>query len=424
MSRACLVAAVGVILAWSILYRTFTFGPLADEDWHVEVARHFAEKKSGWPVGLMTPPGYHLVVNALSGGAPDHSAARLTSTLFALLALGAFAAVRRRLHAAPPGPSVLLLALLPILLPFTAMAYNDVASLALLLCAWWMQLGGRVLLSGVCLGLACLVRQTNILWAGFFVGWEILRALPPAGPAAASHLGRIRAALTPALRRSAWHLAAVAVCAAVVFWAGRLTPSPHDPGHWVRPNLATLHFGALLLCALGLPLGLLNAGPATRALLAAPLARPGRSLLLAGAVFAAIALLAVTFENPHLHNRIHYGRSGILRYAYLRNWPLVWIDSHVWLRIASGAVVVGTALALAGIFRRQRYAGALTLAVAVGAVLLGTNFLVEPRYYLTPAVMLLSLVEMDRRSFALLIVWFGAINLVYAPFILGGYSLW
>lgn len=422
--RACLLAAIAVVLAWSAIYQLFTFGPLADEDWHVEVASHFAEKRSGWPEGLTTPPGYHLFVNALGGGDPGYTAARLTSTLFALLALGAFAAARRRLHATPPGPATLLLALLPILLPFTALAYNDVASLALLLCAWWLQLGDRFLFSAAFLVLACLVRQTNIIWAGFFVGWEVLRALSAADDSSSPVGSRLLATSGAVLRRAGWHVAAILACAGVILWAGRLMPTHHDPGHWVRPNLATLHFGALLLLVLGLPVWLLHGHAAAQDVLVAARARPARFVFLAGAVVLAVAILAVTFENPHFHNRIHYGRTGILRYAYLRNWPLVAIDAHPWLRVLSGAVVVGMTLALIRVFRRQRHARALTLAVIFGAVLLGSNFLVEPRYYLTPAVMLLSLLDFDRRTAAWLAAWFAVINIAYAPFILEGYSLW
>lgn len=424
LNRACLLTAAAVIVAWSAIYQLFAFGPLADEDWHVGVARHFAEGKPGWPEGLTTPPGYHLFINAVAGGAPDYTAARLTSTLFALLALTAFAATRRRLHATPPGPTTLLLALLPFLLPFTALAYNDVASLALLLCAWWMQLSERFLFSAAFLVLACLVRQTNILWAGFFVGWEILRALPAAGEPSSPWWRRLVLAIRPAAARCAWHVAAIAACAAVILWAGRLMPSYHNPGHWPRPNLATLHFGALLLLLLGLPIWLLHGRASLRQLGTHLRARPALFFLLTAGAALAIAVLAVTFENPHLHNRIHYGRAGMLRYAYLRNWPLVWIDAHPWLRAMSGAVVLGISLTLVRIFRAQTYTRALTLVVVVGAVLLGSNFLVEPRYYLPPAVMLLTLLEIDGRTSAWLAVWFAALNVAYAPFILGGYSLW
>lgn len=424
LNRTCLFAAGAIVVAWSAIYQVFTFGPLADEDWHVGVARHYAERRSGWPEGLTTPPGYHLFVNLFAGGAPNYTAARLTSTLFALVALAAFVAVRRRLHATPPGPATLLLALLPFLLPFTALAYNDVAALALLLCAWWLQLSERFLFSAAFLILACLVRQTNILWAGFFVGWEILRALPAASEPSPPLWRRIFAALPRVAPRCVWHVAAIVACAAVIVWAGRLMPSYHNPGHWPRPNLATLHFGALLLLLLGLPVWLLQGRATIRQLAVQARAHPARFFLLTGFAALAIAVLAVTFENPHLHNRIHYGRAGMLRYAYLRNWPLVWIEARPWLRAVSGAVVLGIGLALVRIFRAQAYTRALTLVVACGAVLLGSNFLVEPRYYLTPAVMLLTLLELDPRTSAWLAGWFALLNVAYAPFILGGYSLW
>ncbi|MBC7367974.1 MAG: hypothetical protein H7343_14370, partial [Undibacterium sp.] len=86
-SRLCLVAAFSLTLLWGALYARFAHSALCDEPGHLGVIIHLAEKKPGWPENLTTPPGYHLVALALGGGRPSLTAARLTTTLFGLLAL-------------------------------------------------------------------------------------------------------------------------------------------------------------------------------------------------------------------------------------------------------------------------------------------------------------------------------------------------
>ena len=180
-SRRCLIAAYALTILWGALYAGFAHGALCDEPGHLGVLTHFAEHKLGWPDHLTTPPGYHLVALALGGGQPSLTAARLTSTLFALVGLTAFAGAWRRLHAQPAGPATLLFALLPIFQPFTGLAYNDVPALALLLCAFWAQLADRLPTATLAVVLACLVRQTNLIWIPFLIFWEIQRAPRPAG---------------------------------------------------------------------------------------------------------------------------------------------------------------------------------------------------------------------------------------------------
>jgi hypothetical protein len=67
---------------------------------------------------------------------------------------------------------------------------------------------------------------------------------------------------------------------------------------------------------------------------------------------------------------------------------------------------------------------ALALTFPFGAILLGSNYLVDPRYYLTPAALLLLFIVPDRRDFLRLAAWWAFIALIHNPFILTGYSLW
>jgi len=414
-SRLCFIAAFTLTLVWGALYARFGHSALCDEPGHLGVIIHLAEKKPGWPENLTTPPGYHLVALALGGGQPSLTAARLTTTLFGVLALAAFAGAWRALHARPAGPATLLFALLPIFQPFTGLAYNDVPALALLLCAVWAQLAGRLHTAALALALACLVRQTNLVWAPFLILWEILRTpVPPVRPL-------WRHALAVAFTRTVGYLVVLAAAAAIILSAGRLTPGTVN-GNDFRPNPAAFTFAALLFVALGLPVWLAHLRPALACFATAARRRPAFAALWLAGVAATVALLASTYTNPHVWNRDLWW-DGV-RFTLLRNWPLIYIEKFAALRVASGLAVVFAVLAIAHLCRASQHRRPLALSLLFGAALLGSNFLVDPRYYLTPAAFLLLFIAPSRRDFFLLAGWWAFIALLHDPFILTGYSLW
>src|SRR5207244_3229380 len=136
LDRLCLAAAFGVTIVWFFVYNHFRPDYLVDESGHLGNIYHFLEGKPGWPEQMTMLPGYHFVVTALWQLHPPFrllTLARLVSTLFSLGGLAAFAFAWRRIHGRHPGRATLLLALLPILQPFTGMAYTDAPALALVL---------------------------------------------------------------------------------------------------------------------------------------------------------------------------------------------------------------------------------------------------------------------------------------------------
>lgn len=354
----------------------------------------------------------------LSGGHPDFASARATSVVFSLVGLVAFASAWSRLHERHPGVPTLVFALLPMLQPFTAMAYTDATALALLLCAWWAQLSGRDLTAAAFIAFGCLVRQTNLVWAGFFVAWEALRAVQrsPETP-------RWRAALFGIRARARWHVLLIACSILVFLYAGRLTPGT-DHGNQPIPNIGAFHFAALLLVLLAWPVWFARPELGAAILLPARLRR-APLLVLAGLTAVVVAVLSLTFANPHpWNNALWWGVRSGHPYLLLRNWPLMEIAAHPPLRVLSSAVAVVAVAGLAVTFHRQRYRAALWLTLPFAVLLLATNFLVDPRYYITPAALILTLSNFERAAWRKLAAWFGLICGVHAPFILAGRSLW
>ncbi|HEX2852697.1 MAG TPA: hypothetical protein VHO24_05620 [Opitutaceae bacterium] len=412
-SRACHVAAVAITVLWFCVYSHFRKDGLCDEAGHMGILYHYAEAKAGLPDNLTTPPGYHFVVLALSRGHPNDTWARFTTLLFALLGLVAFSGAWREFHRRPAGAATLLFALLPIMQPFAGMAYSDVPGLAILLWAWWAQLRGQFFAAGALLTISCLIRQTNVVWGAFFVAAEITRA-SAANP-------DWRASLSTGWQRGRWLLLVIASAVLVVVVTGRFTPSANH-GNEFKPNIATLYLGGLLVLFLGAPVWASHVRGALgefRQSLAKHRLRTG------GAVVAAIglvALLTAAFANPHPWNQALSWPETT--FTLLRNWPLVYAGNHFGFRVFLALGVVLASVALARLFSRQTHARLLWLMAPFAVLLLATNSLVDPRYFITPAVFLLFFLEVDRRSFGTLAVWFGVICAVHAPFIVLGRALW
>jgi len=419
LDRWCWATAFGVTTLWFFLYAPSAGAGLCDEPGHLAVLQHFYAKRPGWPDTLPHPPGYHWLVLWLTPGEPTRLGSRLVTFGCALLMLGCYGAAWRRFHAQPAGPAVLLLALLPILQPFTAMVYTDVPALAFLLAAWWTQLARRPWLAALLLAAACFIRQTSIIWGSFLIAFEMWRTWRQSP---VDSLGRrFSSALHLAWPQIQWLALLHAVVAGVVLHAGRLTPGTQH-GNAVDPNLATLHFGGLLLALLGLPLWLRALPGELAAAARAFREKPALVLMCALAAVGAVAGLALFYGNPHIWNRDLWWPDT--SFTLLRNWPLVYADRFPLLRLAWSMVAVVTAVGLWRSLSRQESRIELSLVAGFSVVLLALNGLVEPRYFITPVVFWLFFLRLEFSVWRTLAVWWALLCAAHAPFIIRLASLW
>jgi hypothetical protein len=413
----CYALAGGLTVAWFLIFNHGRPDYLVDEAGHLGNIYHFLEGKPGWPEQMPMLPGYHFIVAGLwQLHLPFKllTLARLVSTVCALVALAGFALAWRRFHAAPAGPATLLFALLPLMQPFTGLAYTDVPALAFVLLAWGAHLTGRRALAVLLLLAAAGLRQTSLVWAVFIVAWEILGVLPPG----ASGWRACAVRLWPRVR---WPLLPLVLAGAAVLVTGRLTVGVAH-GNPATFNPAQIHFGGLLLLLLGLPLWVRAVGAAPSWLLGHGRARPGRTAGLVMLALGAAVVLGATYVNPHAWNRDLYWEG--CSFTLLRNWPLVGLERYPVLRFVSGLNVVALALSLVVALRRQPQGGAIALALLAGAAPVAISGLVEPRYFIPPLVFALFLVRLDRAATVALGVWWALLVAGHAPFIVTGRALW
>lgn len=415
--RVCYAVAGLVTVAWLLIFNQCRPDYLVDEAGHLGNIYHFLEGKPGWPEQMPMLPGYHFIVAGLwQLHLPLRllTLARLVSTLCALIALAGFALAWRRFHAAPAGPATLLLALFPLLQPFTGLAYTDVPALAFVLLAWSSHLAGRGFSSALLLLAAAGIRQTSLVWAAFIVGWETLSAFPSGAGGGRAFAGR----LWPRVR---WALLPLALAGGAFLLAGRLTVGLGH-GNPVTFNPAQIHFAGLLLLLLGLPLWLRGLRAAPAWLRDAARRHPGRTAAGVALALAAAALLGATYVNAHAWNRDLFWEG--CSFTLLRNWPLVALERYPILRFASGLNVAALGVGLCVVLRRQPHGGAIALALLAGAAPAAISGLVEPRYFLPPLIFALFFVRLDARATVALGAWWAALSALHAPFIAAGRSLW
>lgn len=416
--RACLALAFVIPIAWFSIYHPLNPPLLVDEPGHVGNIIHFYEGRSGWPEAMTMLPGYHyLVVTLWWLQVPLHlvALARLVPTLTALLGLAYFALAWMRLHRpgqpglAAAGPATLLLSLLPIFQPFTGMAYSDAPALAFAIVAVAAQFSGLYALAALAFVPALFTRQTNLLWPAFLVLAEFLH------PTSAASL----------FRRTRWLFVVLALSAVAIVvalkTAGRLTPGTQT-GNDLQFNPAALHFAGLLVLLCGLPLWLARLPAALRDFTAAVRTRTVRTLAFVTVGLGTAAGLALTFRNAHIWNRDLFWDG--CSFTLLRNWPLVWLDQHPWLRALSGLNLVLMAVALARTFAGQPRRNLLWLALAFGLIQPFTNGLVEPRYFIPAGAFVLLGLDLAPATARWLAAWWFLLCAVHAPFIVRDLSLW
>ncbi len=378
-----LALAIGVLYVAAIV---FSQGGVA----HTDEVYHFAQidlfRNGELRVldrYLTTIPGYHAVVAALLRitGSDSLGAARTITALFGLLAAAAFHVLRKQTQ---PGGEALATAqflVLPVLAPFFFLVYTDVLALALVLCATVATTRGRHLLAAVVLCAALLVRQSDVVWAGFLAAlaaWPEFRARRFMDPK------RLAVLVAPYL---------LPVVGFLAFWA------------W-NGSISLSHEQSLLHPAFGVHAGNVLLALAVGGFLFSPLLI-GRMREWLGAVHARPWLMAMTplvlvgfwfgfrADNPY---------NSAMSDFYIHNAIAQALTTNGWLRFAAaGVAIVGVRTFVQ---TRLRPAAAYWL-FPVAAIFLAAEWLVETRYLIVPFALWLAFREQRSRAaeYFMLALW-------------------
>lgn len=374
---ACLLAVV----AAGIL--TVPSGARADEVVHLPQVRRLLEGNWEPDPRLTTWPTYHALVAAvlwLTGGddlPPGQRlpAARLVSGAFGALLLVVYPLLLRRLH--DPGSAAVRwvqLAYLPVLLPYLFLVYTDATGLLLVVAAVAFAERPRPVLAPLAALGSVLVRQSNILWAGYILVVHLAAELRRRRVGAVAASGTTPATLATLATHAAPYAAIAIGFGAYLALRGGVAvgdSGAHPAGGFHGANV---YFFLFLLLVCFLPVHL----PAVARVISRCRASPRLGVALLAGVLVGFPLFAWSFEADHPYNQLA---------GSLRNTLLGWFAGS-WgglLTLYSAVVVAAVAVGATPLKRRAAY-----VLAPVGVLFLASHWLVEQRYYFVPLALWLA----------------------------------
>lgn len=402
--HAALLVALGSVVGWYVALAVVNPGLIADERIHFGLVEEILQGEALSTNLIPMLPAYHYAVAGatwLLGGSLN--AARAVNAAISVCGVLLLYGCTAGRPAAQRGMQTLLYAWNPILLPLGAMVYTEGASTVAVVAAVLAALRGRHGWAALALAAACVVRQSNILWAAFFVGWRMLDG------AGIRESGRLRDLLTLDLRsaaraaRTAWPYGLL-VAGAALFFAiiGGVTVGPaHD--NRPRFNPAQFYLFAWVVVVLWAPLLVLEFRRDWPAMLVRL-----RWAAACAAFVAAAGVLEMLYENPHPWNGDP---------AYLRNRLLVALHTSLPLRAGAATLFATAGPLLLWFTRAQPRRALLGLAWASSALFLLPHWLAEMRYYIVPIVLLHMFTSYETRIGWTLVAWNGVLSVAICTFI-------
>jgi hypothetical protein len=402
--RACLAVALGSIVAWFLLLTVFQSEPTGDEKYHLGAIRLVAQGQ--WSaLGFLTVlPIYHAgAAAALRLFGDSLAIVRGYTAVLALVATVVFYFAARRRQPDGAGLAVCLFVWNPLLFPFTALAYTETPAILALTAALLFRARGRTMACAAALLAACLIRQTTVVWLLFFAIWHAIEVPRPA-PSGAE--GFWNAARVRALAKQLWPYAAT-----LVVFAGVLTAFPRligsDESNRVRVNVAQFYAFGFTAVVLWAPLWLEQ----FRRLWT----RRFQPALAYGWVcalgLAAIGLLEIAFRNPHPWN---------VDPNFLRDWPLMWMAESGPVRLLAAACLVVVAPLVVSFVRSQPAARLLALTWLFWVLFITPHWLVDPRYYVIPSILVNFFADYSAAQARRLVVWQLALTAALGAAIVAG----
>ena len=169
VQQATWVCLIALLWACGLIYAISVFQPCCDEGVHIPQIQYFLRGDFTIHPYLSMIPGYHWLIAVLlkiSSGS-SIAAMRIASSLFSLAAAGFFFAIRRSQGDHNALQSAAMFFFLPFLFPYHFLIYTDVLSLTLVLAATLASLKRRHMLAAITITASIMVRQNNVVWAGF-----------------------------------------------------------------------------------------------------------------------------------------------------------------------------------------------------------------------------------------------------------------
>jgi len=418
--------AIGCCFIWYIVFSYFRPSPFVDESVHQDAIIGIHEGKidfSGFPslpaarnVGYGPWAGYHwtiAIISRLPG--PSVSLSRFLTFVTSAAMIALYASVPWQQSGLRTSRSPLLLALLPILFPYTAMVYTDVLALFFIIGAIYLHAKISYALAAISMLLACLVRQTNILWVLYIVArsalgtWDLCKK---ESALANSHFWSVW--VRHLLPQVLGYIVVIGLVVTLFISSGQILTSGFSENR-AQPNSGnfyTLAFFALMLWA---PIWFERAGNDVRSIVFAARRMPVRVGFLALILAAFGFMLISRYDNWHPWNWTPMA---------LRNIPLILMDRYVLFRVIAVTCVFFAVWFVARFWSSQSNNSDLILLAFFAFLFLSAHPVVEPRYLIVPFVLSHFFVDYSNAQVTKLALWYISINVIICILIASGLAIW
>ncbi len=428
-------------MAYWALLAAFKPEVVVDERTHLHVIGQLARGEAPTPGLLPMLPAMHWTyTGVMRVTGVSLLAGRTFSALMSVAAILCIYAAARRLYPAAAGAAALLFALNPMFFPYSALVYTEPPAMLALAAAVMFHVRRRVVLATIALTVACVFRQSNIVWCVFLVAWAAAEGALGKGEVTGGQSdkkegdgarrakgGAAQANIAPAwipqplqnwvpcltlipqflgsLVPLYWpYLLPVAAFAVAAVVAPQWVLSPTEDNR-AGFNIAQFFLYGLIGAAAFAPLWLallirewpIRLGPA--------MARATVCTLLV----AAAGFLESIYDNPH-----HWNAST----NYLHDQAVVLLHTSLPIRYAASALLLAAGIMLARYAWQSARREPLIVAWFFSLLFLAPHRLVDHRYYIIPIMMINLAAGYDRRERGVLCAWFALLAAVTA-----GYTL-
>ncbi|MEE9269459.1 MAG: hypothetical protein V3V49_04280 [Candidatus Krumholzibacteria bacterium] len=395
-----------------VAFAVFNPEPLADESGHhLSAIRQFAGGDWSWPQDLVMWPTYHVVASlpARLFGA-DVFVLRAFSALMTVGALWLLFSATRHVDWPAPSDALLHFAWHPILFPFSVLVYTEPAGMLCVLGGVYLHVRRQYAWSAVAVFMACLIRQSNVVWLVLMMAWGLSDLWDERVRSAKA---RRAPGLWRGVYRLRWHLVFL-VASAVVFATLEGFAITSVAENRVQFNIAQFYLFGLFVVLLWLPVWLVRWPGDVTVIARWAAGHTGVSALLGLAVLTAIGVSIAEFSNPHTWNNND---------NYFRNFPLQLMDASIPVRAVAVVLMLMFTPTIVRFSLAQPTRRMLALTWVFSLLFLVPHSLVEPRYYIVPVFFLNFFACYTPREARRLTIWYGVLSAaVGTAFVIGASS--
>lgn len=398
---------------WYLLFSYLHPSPLVDEPVHQDVISSFQHGNFFSELPML--PGYHWLIATISHvPGPSLGLSRFLTCLISAAMIALYASIPQQQNGHSSKRSPLLLAFLPILFPYTSMVYTDAVALFFIIGAVYFRAKRLDIFAALSMLIACLIRQSNMVWLIFMMAWSALDAWDQCKREnVLSRLSLWNIFTRHLLPKIFSSLVVLSFMSALLLSRGAVLYSDVSQNR-LQPNIGNFYILSFVALILWAPIWLERARDDLRAFFLKINTNPVQSSAIFLFFIALSSVLITTFDNWHPWNESTW---------FLHNIPLILMDKYISFRILGVISFFLTAWFVARFWSLQENRRHLLLLTFFTFLFLLPHPLVESRYLIVPFALASFFTNYTDAQTSKLTYWYFSISVVTCVIIASGHRM-